>query len=255
MFGQNPQRKIVVSDGSRLQVQAIFSTIQGEGPFSGVPAVFIRLAGCNLACRWCDTDFESSYEKGNEKSVTEITRVVLDAAPPTTRLVVLTGGEPLRQNVRPLVEDLLRYGYHVQFETAGVIAPQDPGFFTKAEAARRITFVVSPKTPKIAQWFRDLTNLHWKFVVGHDDAHPDDGLPWQTTQGDPEPHGCFIARPHYQWTPDGYPILDFPSKVWVSPRDDHDPMLNKLNMTAAATIAIQFGYRLSLQTHKIVGVE
>jgi len=59
MFGTNPLSKPIESDGLYLEVQDIFSTIQGEGPFAGKPAVFLRLAGCNLRCFFCDTDFES----------------------------------------------------------------------------------------------------------------------------------------------------------------------------------------------------
>ena len=60
MFGTNPSRKQVLDDGQELWVQEVFYTLQGEGPFSGQPALFIRLAGCNLRCFWCDTEFESS---------------------------------------------------------------------------------------------------------------------------------------------------------------------------------------------------
>ncbi len=58
MLGKNPILKPVFSSGETLDVTEIFSTIQGEGPLAGEPAVFIRLSGCKLACAFCDTNFE-----------------------------------------------------------------------------------------------------------------------------------------------------------------------------------------------------
>ena len=60
MFGGNVARKQVLDDGQQLWVQEVFYTLQGEGPWTGHPSIFVRLAGCNLKCFWCDTDFESS---------------------------------------------------------------------------------------------------------------------------------------------------------------------------------------------------
>jgi len=58
MLGDNPKRPPTNGDGTSLLVKNIFKTLQGEGPHAGVPAVFIRLGGCNLACSFCDTEFE-----------------------------------------------------------------------------------------------------------------------------------------------------------------------------------------------------
>ena len=59
MFGKNKILKPEIHDGNNLDVQEIFPTLQGEGPYAGWPAVFIRLGGCNLACDFCDTEFET----------------------------------------------------------------------------------------------------------------------------------------------------------------------------------------------------
>lgn len=58
MFGRNPKLPQEFTDGKVLKVHSIFYTIQGEGPYSGRTAVFIRLSGCNLACSFCDTEFD-----------------------------------------------------------------------------------------------------------------------------------------------------------------------------------------------------
>lgn len=60
MFGNNPIRKQVLRDDGALYISGIFATIQGEGPLTGTPAIFIRLSGCNLQCGFCDTDFEDT---------------------------------------------------------------------------------------------------------------------------------------------------------------------------------------------------
>ncbi|HEY9765836.1 MAG TPA: radical SAM protein [Chroococcales cyanobacterium] len=79
-----------------LRIHEIFSSIQGEGLFLGAPSTFIRLTGCNLRCSWCDTKF--AFEGGLEMSVEKI-RV-------ETRHVVITGGEPLLQDIGFLVARL-----------------------------------------------------------------------------------------------------------------------------------------------------
>lgn len=246
MFGTNPHRPIIISGGEHLQVQGIFHTIQGEGPLSGMPATFIRLAGCNLACVWCDTDFESSYEKGNEMSVAGILDAVSKVTPPTTRFIVLTGGEPLRQNVGPLIRALIKQGHRVQIETAGVIGPQEEllPFIERGH----LLYVVSPKTPRVHGWFRQHV-LHWKYIIAADDYLVEDGLPWRSTQKKVDgAEVVAIARPPFSG-----PL--HPVTVWVSPRDDQDEARNEANRQAAVSSCLQFGYRLSLQTHKIVGVE
>ena len=73
-----------------MKVNEFFYSLQGEGHYTGTPAVFVRFAGCNLRCWFCDTDFE----KGDEMSEDEIVEAVLQYP---TRYVVITGGEPTLQ--------------------------------------------------------------------------------------------------------------------------------------------------------------
>ncbi len=100
-----------------IQLSEIFYSIQGEGTWTGTPAVFVRLAGCNLACDFCDTD----YALKEFLSVDDIVRRVRDAgnACPT---VILTGGEPLAQTESSeLIEALRRDGRRVHIESNGTI--------------------------------------------------------------------------------------------------------------------------------------
>lgn len=99
-----------------LQVIEIFRSIQGESTLAGLPCAFVRLAGCNLHCRWCDTRYAAEGE-GETMSVKEICR---RAGELSTGLVCVTGGEPLLQEHTPiLVERLLNGGHRVQVETNG----------------------------------------------------------------------------------------------------------------------------------------
>ena len=124
MFGLNPIRKVDhhPEDG-KLAVQEVFYTIQGEGPFSGVPAVFVRLAGCHLACTFCDTEFESNIDK--RYTPTQVAELAWATTRPSAPLglVVLTGGEPLLQVDEALVDALHAHGFTIAVETNGTVLP------------------------------------------------------------------------------------------------------------------------------------
>lgn len=95
-----------------MKVNEIFYSLQGEGFFTGTPAVFVRLSGCNLACDFCDTD----HFRGREMTVREIVEEV--ASYPASH-VVITGGEPSLQLTAELVDALHAAGRFVQVETNG----------------------------------------------------------------------------------------------------------------------------------------
>ena len=102
-----------------LQVAETFYSIQGESSFAGYPCFFIRLAGCNLRCAWCDTSY--SYEE----PATEMTvnRLLDQAAAFPNALIEITGGEPLMQdNVYRLIDGLLAADRKVLLETNGSIS-------------------------------------------------------------------------------------------------------------------------------------
>ena len=98
-----------------LRVNEIFHSIQGESTHAGRPCVFVRLAGCNLRCRWCDSAY--AFFDGHEMSVDDVVRAVEGYRCP---LVEITGGEPLLQpDARPLMRILRDRGYTVLLETGG----------------------------------------------------------------------------------------------------------------------------------------
>src|SRR5271167_277714 len=101
-----------------MQIIEIYKSLQGESSYAGLPCVFVRLAGCNLRCTWCDSEytFTGGKRMTPEEIETEVHRLSPDGG-----LVEITGGEPLLQEseVVPLMDRLLVAGYTVLLETSG----------------------------------------------------------------------------------------------------------------------------------------
>ena len=95
----------------------IYKSVQGESSFAGLPCIFVRLAGCNLRCAWCDSEY--TFTGGTKMSEDEVAAEIGKLAP--VKLVEFTGGEPLLQEreVIPLMERLLEAGYELMIETSG----------------------------------------------------------------------------------------------------------------------------------------
>lgn len=213
-----------------VEVHSVFQTIQGEGPFTGQRALFVRLAGCNLACPMCDTEYTDSRTVCFPQDVVDW--AALHGALPG-QLVVITGGEPFRQNIRPMVESLLIAGYRVQIETNGTLYQDLP--------YERITVVCSPKTGAIHKRLEPhIAAL--KYVLDHRSKAPDDGLPLLALGHTASPR---LARP-----PAG-----FRGTIYIQPVDVNDPAENKINLDATVESVLGHGYTLCLQTHKIINVE
>ena len=105
----------------RMQVIEVFHSLQGEGILAGVPSVFVRLAGCNLRCVWCDSAYARDPAAGTAIASEDLVRQVC-AWP--TRFVVLTGGEPMTAaGVRELAAALRAAGRHITIETNGTRPP------------------------------------------------------------------------------------------------------------------------------------
>lgn len=236
MFGKNPIRKQDLSSPEKLWIQEVFPTIQGEGPFAGQGAIFVRLGGCNLRCWWCDTDFESStWHPTIEELVAKVREATVDTK---TDLVVLTGGEPFRQDIAPFCQLLIGQGFRVQIETNGTLWLNSLDAIIRSD---RLSIVVSPKTGKIHPRINFYADA-FKYIVSADDADSEDGLPMLSTQTPGKK--MRLARPDSFWC----------SPVYVQPLDEYDEAKNKANEAHAVTLVKRHGYRLSYQIHKHLGL-
>lgn len=141
-----------------MMINEIFRTIQGEGPLMGAHCVFVRTAGCNCMCEWCDTKY--SWDTWIEIPVSEVINSVRRYG---TKRVVITGGEPTIQmdEVEELSTRLRKEGYHVSLETNGIIDDYDTSIFDLV--------VVSPKfTTDWDKWIR--RNVVFKFVINRNNV-------------------------------------------------------------------------------------
>ena len=101
-----------------MQVSEFFYSLQGEGFLAGVPSVFVRLAGCPLRCKWCDTKYAWDQTAGMHYSIEKIVQTVQQTQ---SKFVVITGGEPMINIDLPqLAKSLKAPGKHITIETAGI---------------------------------------------------------------------------------------------------------------------------------------
>jgi organic radical activating enzyme len=189
-----------------LQLAEIFYSVQGEGAWTGTPAVFVRLAGCNLACTFCDTDYAVKFIASIDDVVAEVRRIGGDCP-----RVILTGGEPLAQTEALALIDALRAdGRRVHIESNGTIdvpLPDD------------VWLTVSPKErlhPRMAERADEV-----KLIV--DLRVPD------------------------EWN-DAFP----PATPRFLQPEGNKP--HNVSLAFDAALRAPERYRLSLQTHKFIGV-
>ena len=120
-----------------MLISEIFYTLQGEGTYTGVPCLFIRTAGCNLRCGWCDTPYTSWHSEGDRRDIDEL--LAETARWSDVRHAVISGGEPLIQtDLGELVDKLKGRGHFVTIETAGTLHCPDvqPQFFSVSPKLR-----------------------------------------------------------------------------------------------------------------------
>ena len=203
-----------------MRVAEDFRSLQGEGRNQGRPTVFLRLAGCNLACAWCDTAY--AREGGTEMADDAVLAAVRKTAGPCRRLCV-TGGEPLLQQeaLVPLAAALAGDGFAVEVETNGTID------FAPVQAHATITMDVKCPSSNEASDLALLARLRpgdaVKFVVGDlaDLAYLEDVL-------------------------EAHPTA---AEIYVSPVHGADP-----GPIVERILDRNLPVRFSLQLHKLIGV-
>jgi organic radical activating enzyme len=213
MNNQLPEREI---NKHTLEVNSIFDTIQGEGPYAGWPATFIRLAGCNLQCVWCDTEYTTRHDMFSEDIIGLVNH----------ELVVITGGEPFRQNIALLVQLLKDLNHIVQIETNGTI-------FNQEVIDIGCTVVISPKTKKIDNRFLSCDNtnskIYTKYLFG----------------------GAFPSQPDNKG---GMPLIPTEDIDYIMPLDTGDPIKNAKINQDAVNFCLKHNIKLTIQQHKILNI-
>jgi 7-carboxy-7-deazaguanine synthase len=189
-----------------LQLAEIFYSVQGEGTWTGTPAVFVRLAGCNLSCSFCDTDYSLKFFASVD-DVVERVRELGGSCP----MVILTGGEPLAQReTRALIDALRADGRRVHVESNGTIPTDLPD---------GVWLTVSPKERLAPAMARRANEA--KLIV-------DGRVPQEWIGAFPESTPLFLQ-------PEGNKPANVELAVEAAKHDPHR-------------------LRLSLQTHKFIGV-
>jgi len=189
-----------------LQLAEIFYSLQGEGTWTGTPAVFVRLAGCNLSCSFCDTDYALKFFASVDDVVARVRSEGGDCP-----MVILTGGEPLAQReTRALIDALRADGRRVHIESNGTLP---------AELPEDVWLTVSPKE-RLAPAMAHRAN-EAKLIV-------DGRVPEEWLAAFPQTTRVFLQ-------PEGNKPANVALAVDAAKRDPHR-------------------LRLSLQTHKFIGV-
>lgn len=268
MFGKNlvlkpiwdtPSAGAAHKSGEVVVVHSIFPTLQGEGPHAGCPAIFVRLAGCNLRCYFCDTEFEKNAQALYVDRVVSDVRNAMKEC--NTDLIVLTGGEPLRQQVVPLIWAFSEEGWHTQIETAGTVWPERASLSRGMAGLEDLIegqvaeLVCSPKTPRVHPMIEKHCD-HFKYIIRKGHTCPDTGLPIANTQTESGEH-----RPRRLYAP--HPDNVLPT-IWLQPMAEYREINGRrisaggadaLNADECVRLCLKHGYRLSLQQHKILCIE
>ncbi len=222
MFGKNKITKPRFGDGSILAIKEIFATIQGEGPFAGEPSVFVRLGGCNLQCKFCDTDFDNSQEMSLDLLLTTINQLSLNEGKRVRKLIVITGGEPFLQPIENLCDQLIKAKYKVQIETNGTIY---------REINPEVFIICSPKA-----------GITGYSIIRNDILDRVSALKFIISKFDN----------NYNFVPE---YKEYEEKeIYIQPMDELCENKNKENLNYCIDLSLKKGYKLSLQLHKIIGV-
>ncbi len=205
---------------TELRLTEIFFSLQGETSRTGLPTVFVRLAGCPLRCDWCDTTY--SFTGGETWKIADILDKVASFG---TSYVTVTGGEPLAQkNCLSLLTALCNAGYDVSLETSGAfdISGVDP----------RVSRIMDIKTPSSGEVDRN----HWENL--------------SLLNKDDEIKFVLADREDYEWTLAVMRRDDFPKEVPVL----LSPVFGRLEARTLADwmLSDKLAARLQIQLHKLL---
>ena len=234
---ENTQRPVPAEYGDTVNIHSVFKTIQGEGPHCGERALFIRLNGCNLRCPGCDTEYT---EKSQLVTKYWMVKKAQESHWPHGALVVITGGEPMRQSIAEPIRLLLEAGYKVQIETNGVLWPEGlDDLIYRYGGHDKFMIVCSPKTSRIHHRVLACAAA-FKYVIREGEVDNADGLPQRalmhTANGG-------VQRPNER------------AKVYVQPMDEGDEERNAMNLAATIGSCLRYGYTLQIQVHKHINME
>jgi 7-carboxy-7-deazaguanine synthase len=158
--------------------------------------------------------------------------------------VVITGGEPFRQEIEFLVLTLVAAGFYVQVETNGTLPPPKLSFINKNPSERKgLYVVVSPKAGGVHPHTAEAA-CAFKYVMGSHSVDHSDGLPTYAldhTLGS----GLRVARPP----------KSFAGPIYLQPMDEQDADLNEAHLRSCIHSCMKYGYVLQLQVHKIIRME
>lgn len=159
-----------------MNVSEIFYSVQGEGPNLGKPAVFLRMAFCNLRCTWCDSKYTWDWENyDREKEVKEmkldgVKNKILEYG---CKHLVLTGGEPMLQQdeLIQLLTDLKKGGFYIEVESNGTIIPKPEivGLVDQWNISPKLKSSGNPidarEKQECYEYFKSLPNSLFKYVI------------------------------------------------------------------------------------------
>lgn len=250
MLGRNAAAPFI-EHATDYEVAEVFYSIQGAGPFIGEPAVVVRLAGCQFKCTWCDADFEETRERLNAEALAKKCQRFVYSRGRST-LAVLTGGEPLRQPIAPLVEALNAQGFRVQVETAGMLwRPELSALFPPREPGpvptTGNTIVCSPKVRQLDTGLGVRINA-LTYTISSGENCIKDGLPVTNPQRHTRSllDNWRLVRPlQVQGSP--FELHN----VFVQPCDVGNELQNAANRNSCAQISQRYGYRLGIQLNKV----
>ncbi len=225
-----PHRMTPKREEETIQLSEVFTSIQGEGIYTGIPMLFIRFQGCSLGCTWCDSRYTWKPEGGREWTWEGLNKVMISARAEGIGWACVTGGEPLEypEDLYKVLYKLSELQYTVEVETSGLV--EVPSNLS----ALVTSWVVDLKTPGSRTIkepiLEDLERLRWG-----------DQLKCVVSNSADLQYVYYTLKLH-----------PTPANVLISPVFTDQGALDQDLAQQCADFCVVHGYRLSLQTHKFI---